>query len=382
MVPVTYIHSSGGTDTDGRSVQRTGAALDGALGFTKAFLSAPVLLGGVVELEYTIANASPIFTATDIRFTDDFDAAIPGLEAVGLPLPGVCGAGSEVTGSSVLTLNGGNLDPETSCTFAVTLRVPANALPGIYPSTTSPLTGDLSGVEVLAVPATADLEIGFFDFSKAFDGEAAPGGGVGLRFTITNPDPANGANDIRFIDDLDAVVPGLEAFGLPESDVCGPGSEISGTSILTLTGGNLGPGKTCVFTVALRVPPVAPDGAFTNVTGALEATVGESSVTGGPAGVATAVLRIINLLSIPTLTAWGMLLLAGLLAVVAVRRLRDAHQALKGSAPPGCAGQLRWVPLAKDWIATLLKLAPGRRCAGSNISALGKSAGLPPRCAR
>ena len=311
---------SSGTDTN-NSVQRTGN--DPMLSFAKALLSTPVLPGGAVELEYTIANGSPASAATDLRFTDDFGTVIPGLEAVGLPQDGVCGAGSELTGSSIITLTGGQLDAGTSCVFSVTLGVPSDAAPGTYPSTTSELTGDLSGDEVSAPPATADLEIAFFGFSKSFDREATPGGGVGLSLTIVNPDPANGATNISFTDDLGAVVPGLEAVGLPELDVCGPGSQIAGTSILTLTGGDLGPSEACVFTVTLSVPQDAPHGAFTNVTSALEATVGGSRVIGGPADVATAILGVINPLSIPTLSEWALLLFAAFLALVATQRLRS-----------------------------------------------------------
>lgn len=43
-----------------------------------------VLPGGLIDLQYTITNVSAI-AATDIAFTDDLDAVIPGLAAVGLP---------------------------------------------------------------------------------------------------------------------------------------------------------------------------------------------------------------------------------------------------------------------------------------------------------
>lgn len=205
----------------------------------------------------------------------------------------------------------------------MTLVVPAAAADGTYPSTTSPLTGDLSGSMVGTAGATADLEVSFFDFMKEFGGAAAAGGTVTLTFTLTNPDPANNAGDITFTDDLEAVLPGLTAIGLPANNVCGAGSTLTGTSVLTLTGGNLEAGETCAFSVTLMIPATAADGDFTNVTSPLGATVGGSAVTGDATSGAMADLSSSsNALDIPALSGWGLLALTGLLGTLGYRRLR------------------------------------------------------------
>jgi hypothetical protein len=103
-------------------------------------------------------------------------------------------------------------------------------------------------------------------FSKAFDGPTVAGGTPVLTFTITNAGAVT-VTDLSFSDDLDAVVSGLVATGLPVSDVCGLGSVVSGTSFLTFSGGSLPPsGGACSFAVTLQVPVAAAAGSYPNST--------------------------------------------------------------------------------------------------------------------
>ncbi|MEE8522548.1 MAG: hypothetical protein V3T72_01350 [Thermoanaerobaculia bacterium] len=307
--------------------------LDGELGITKSFVVFPVpplagpgpavLRGGFVIAEYTITNPSPVFTVINVAFSDDLDSALPGLAALGLPVANVCGTGSQVAGTSVVTLTGGILPPNTSCIIGVVLQVPAGAALGIVTSTTGSVTGDLSGVTVTGAPASADLEVVFIDFVKEFGDGAAVGSLVTLTFTLINPDPSNGIDDLVFTDDLSAVLPGLEAIGLPENDVCGLGSVLTGTSLIALAGGSLGPNESCAFAVTLQIPPTAASGQFDNLTSVLEGSVNGLVVAGDPAGAAMDTLDVQGTpLEIPTLTGWGLLALCGLLALFGVRRLR------------------------------------------------------------
>ena len=318
--PLTSSSGASGTAT------ATLTVFEEEIGLAKSFVVNPVLRGGTVIAEYTVSLASTQFAATAIAFTDDLDAAVPGLAAVDTPLADVCGPGSLLSGTSVLTLTGGNLPPGGSCTFQATLVVPPDAPLGVFPSPTGGLTALVGGNPVTGAPASADLEIVFLDFSKQFEPDAvSPGGTVSLSFTIANPDPVNAATGIGFTDDLDAVLPGLAALDTPLADVCGPGSILDGGSLLTLTGGNLGPGASCTFAVTVQVPPNAVGGSYPNLTSVLAALVGGEPVEGDPAGAAAASLGVGgNLLEIPTLAGWGLLLLAALLATAAVARLRSS----------------------------------------------------------
>ncbi|MEZ5332531.1 MAG: hypothetical protein R2991_10870 [Thermoanaerobaculia bacterium] len=237
------------------------------LSATKSFTDDPAAPGGTVTLELTLTNLHPSLDVTGIALTDDLNAVVPGLAAVGLPMMDVCGMGSSLTGTSVISLTGGTLAPLSSCTFSVTLAVPASVpLGASFLNTTSTVTGSLAGLGVTGQPATDTLFIDSVELSKAFAGPVAAGGTVTLTFTLDNLDAANGIAQLSFTDDLDAVLPGLVAVGLPASNVCGAGSSLTGTSFLTLTDGSLAAGGSCSFPVQLQVPAAATPGSYPNVT--------------------------------------------------------------------------------------------------------------------
>lgn len=289
------------------------------LSLAKSFVDDPATPGGVVTLEFTVANADLTETAADLAFTDDLGAVIPGLVATGLPAADVCGPGSQLTGTSVVSLTGGTLPPGGSCTFSVPVQVPGDVASGTEATnTTSPLDGTVGGVVTSAPPASDTLQVDLFTFSKAFDGSVVAGGTVELTFTIQNLDSDTTAEGISFVDDLDAFIPGAEAVGLPVSGVCGPISTLSGSGVVTLAGGSLPPGGSCTFTVSVRVPADTAAGAYTNTTGDL-------LLSGVPSGApASAPLDVrANLLVIPTLGFWGLVVLIGALALAAVLRLRS-----------------------------------------------------------
>jgi hypothetical protein len=90
---------------------------------------------------------------------------------------------------------------------------------------------------------------------------------VRLEFTIENLADAEAA-DIEFTDDLDAFLPGAAALGMPLADVCGPGSTLAGTSMLSFSAGYLAAGASCSFSVELAIPADTPVAAYTNTTSA------------------------------------------------------------------------------------------------------------------
>ena len=82
---------------------------------------------------------------------------------------------------------------------------------------------------------------------------------------------------------------------VPEINIepCGPGSSISGTDLLSISGGTLLPGETCAFSVEVTVPVNAPFGTHFNVTSRLSAEVG------GVARVALPATDTLNVEPIP-----------------------------------------------------------------------------------
>ncbi|MCP3911953.1 MAG: hypothetical protein GY713_13470, partial [Actinomycetia bacterium] len=189
---------------------------------TKEFLSDPVLPGAEVVLRFTIENSSPAL-AIIIAFFDPLDPEfIPGLTTVA-PLPAdPCGVGSVLTADDrddplgeELKLTGATLaaagSPGDSCTFDVTLLVPAATPSATYTNTTGFIFAFIGTALVLPEPATDTLTVAgdLLFLEKEFSGDpVAPGGEVTLGFTLTNLDDANPITDITFSDDLDAALAG------------------------------------------------------------------------------------------------------------------------------------------------------------------------------
>lgn len=295
--------------------------------FSKTFLSSPTLPGGFLQLQFTISNTTSL-NLISLQFTDDFSAVLPGLVAVGLPTNGICGGASAISGSGLVTFTGGSLAANASCSFTIDLQVPASATPGTFTSTTGVLSygasNQLVGRGLEAGTASDDFTVATLVFSKTFvEAQVTAGSTATLSFTLSNPDPANPATAITFSDDLGAFVLGAVAVGLPTSDVCGAGSLLSGSAVISLTGGQLAPLGTCTFDVLVQIPPEAAEGTYLNTTSPLAATVGGQTWTGGAANVANAPLVVgAGLLAIPTLGDFGLGLLIVLLAGLALYRLR------------------------------------------------------------
>jgi PKD repeat protein len=112
-----------------------------------------------VTLEFTLSNLGG-GQITGIGFTDSLVGALPGLSNASGTLNDVCGIGSSIGGTTLLTFSGGALDPGTSCTFSVTVAVDIGVANGsVATNTVSDAQGVLGGQTVFADEATADLVI-------------------------------------------------------------------------------------------------------------------------------------------------------------------------------------------------------------------------------
>ncbi|HSH17173.1 MAG TPA: hypothetical protein VLD18_14115, partial [Verrucomicrobiae bacterium] len=252
----------------------------------KSFTNDPAIPSGTVTLEFTLTNGNANEAVSGIGFTDDLDAALAGLEAIGLPASDVCGMGSTLSGTGLLSLSGGNLSAGGSCTFSVTLQLPAVVTGSSFVNTTSSVSGQAAGLPVGGSPASDTLVVNNVLFSKSFDGPSTATGSPVLTFTIENLSTSSSVSGLSFTDNLGAVLAGLTATGMPAGNLCGSGSELSGTAFLTFVGGNLGPSETCSISVVLAVPAGTAPGQYSNTT---------SNLTSGGlqiAAPATATLQI------------------------------------------------------------------------------------------
>ncbi len=241
----------------------------------KTFVDDPVLAGDTVTLSYTITNGSDEMAANSasaITFTDDLSAVIPGLVATGLPLNDVCGVGSTLSGSSTITLNDGQLGEQGSCTFEVTLQVPASALPGDFVSSTSSVSATVEGETVIAQAATDTLTVDGISISAEFvPSTVLPGETTMLQFSLDNSTTSDLSAGF-FTLNLSSALSGLTATAPFPTEPCGIGSEISGTTFLIATGINLIAGESCIFEVPVLVPAGARDNEYTASTTELIAT--------------------------------------------------------------------------------------------------------------
>ncbi len=240
------------------------------LTLSKEFIDDPVPPGGTATLRFSINNSSTTDTVNSIAFTDDLDAVLSGLVSTSGTLNDICGLGSQISGAGVLSFIGGNLAPSSSCVFDVSLQVPNEVGVGTgFINTTSGVSGSTDSGSVSGDPASDELQISLVSFSKSFDGTAEPGDIVVLTFTIENLSTTTSSTGLAFTDDLDAMLSGASALGLPTADVCGLGSALSGTSLISLADGNLLPGGSCTFSVEVQVPAGATSGDYPNTTSAL-----------------------------------------------------------------------------------------------------------------
>lgn len=248
----------------------------------KRFVTNPALPGGTTDLEYTITNFDRSNAATNITFTDDLGAALSGLEATGLPLNDICGAGSQISGTTLLTLTGGNLAPGESRTLSVPLQVPVGAAWGSYASTSNAITGDIGGIPVTGNTATEKLFIANYPtFTKTFLSNPITAGGTTIvEFTITNTSATSALTDLAFSDIADDFIGGSVFSSPPAADACGAGSSFFATPTgFQMTGGSIPADGSCTFTVDLTVPTNLSSGTYTYTTNNLTGTTDSGNFT-------------------------------------------------------------------------------------------------------
>ncbi|MEM1056355.1 MAG: T9SS type A sorting domain-containing protein [Bacteroidota bacterium] len=265
------------------------AVVPASLTLTKSFTNDPVSPGGTVGLEFTIRNLSRFGGATDIAFTDDLEATLAGLVLAQTPPSSVCNGGTLSFDAGVLSLSGGTLPLEGTCTFSVSLAVPGGTEPGTYPNVTSQVSAMSGGTAILGPPASDDLVVAAVPvLTKEFvDDPVTPGSPVTLRFGITNTSTTSSATALAFTDPIPFLGNPLIAT-LPSPGFCGPSSFIfttivGGIPTLQVQDVSLDAGASCSFDVILTVPEGTSGGSYTNTTDPISGTVDGATAVGNRA---------------------------------------------------------------------------------------------------
>ena len=206
-------------------------------GFSKSFSPAVIGAGQTSTLTFTIDNSQVGTQVFNLCFTDFLPAGLSIASPANVTTDCI-GTLQADAGNTTIGFFGGFLAANASCTISVDVTA---ATAGRRDN----LTSSLSSSKGSSGMATSSLDVRQGVLSKVFtDDPVRPGGSGTLHFTISNFDRANAMDGITFSDDLDATLSGLVATGLPANDVCGSGSQLSGSSLLTLDRRPSGSGHT------------------------------------------------------------------------------------------------------------------------------------------
>lgn len=256
----------------------------------KSFSADTVGAGQSITLTYTLTNTSATTSLTAFSLEDGYANLANGTPTA--PSAGACGAGSTFFAAPVgpsspasLSASGLNLAAGTSCNFAVTFTIADGVRNGVFGSSTSSASGTL-GTETVAARITEDsfAVVSPPTLTVEVANSFVVAGGTGsLNVVMSNDNRGQGDADdydaftqLAFSLDLDAALSGLVVTGLPASNVCGAGSQITGTGVMALANGSLAPNSNCSFSVPFSVPGGAPSGSY-------------ALISSGPTGLARGV---------------------------------------------------------------------------------------------
>ncbi|HEY9420556.1 MAG TPA: IPTL-CTERM sorting domain-containing protein [Thermoanaerobaculia bacterium] len=301
----------------------------------KSFSPNPIAVGGVSTLTFTITNPNAGTSLTGVAFTDTFPA---GLEVAATPNATATGCGSPTfapsAGSTLVSFSGGTLAASGTCTVTVNVTATTG---GAKVNTTGNVTSTNggtgnTGTDTLTVNQTAPLVTALKSSSfvvavNDLDGNGllSPGDTLLYSILVTNTGNAD-ALAVVLTDTPGARTTLLAGSVTTTQGTVTSGNQAGATSVtvdlgtLVATSGQ----ATVSFTVRLDNP--FPPG-VTTVSN--QATVRGSTIpdvltndprTPPPGDPTVDVVTVVAV--IPTLSEWGAMLLALLLAVAAAWRLR------------------------------------------------------------
>ena len=253
---------------------------------SKSFAASAIAVNGTTTLTITVTNPSTTLALTNVAFTDTFPANLkvftPG------SLTSDCGGtATAVDGSGLVSLTGGSLGVNSSCTITVDVT---SGVVGSYSNTTTGVSSTQTGAAG-AVSNTAILNVlAKPTISKAFSPTAIPTGGAStLTLTITNPNSLA----LSGLDFTDTFPANLVVAATPNSvSTCGGTFAPAAADVsINLIGGTVAASTSCTLSVDVS-SSIA--GLYSNTSG------GVASTQTGAAGAVsnTALLNVVNTPSI------------------------------------------------------------------------------------
>src|SRR6185437_2562362 len=236
----------------------------------KTFGAASIPLNGSTSLSFTISNPNLTAALSGVAFSDTLPAGL----VISTPngLTGSCGTGTitATQGTNVISLSGGTLAANASCTFSVNVT-------GITAGTQNNTTGNVTSVEG-STGGTASASVNVVappSVAKVFNPSTINvNATTSLTFTITNPTANTAAlTGVAFTDTLPTgltVASGSAA-------VCGGTLTTTAPTGIALSGATITANGQCQFSVTVTG---AAAGNFTNTTGNVTSTNGGTGNTG------------------------------------------------------------------------------------------------------
>jgi len=272
--------TEGGTGTTSNTAVLTVVAPPS---IAKAFNPTSIPLNGTTTLTLTITNpATNTVAETGVAFTDTLPTGL----VVSTPngLSNTCnGTATAVAGSTSITLTGGSIAANTSCTVVVNVT---GTTAGQYTNTTGAVsstnggTGNTASAN-LTVVSPPTITKSFNPTSIALNANST------LSFTIVNPNTFSALSGVAFTDSLPA---GLVVAAIPNvTGSCGSGTitATAGSGSISLSGGTLtappAAGSSCTFSVDVTG----------TTAGVKNNTVQVSSTEGGIGNASNASLTVI-----------------------------------------------------------------------------------------
>jgi fimbrial isopeptide formation D2 family protein/uncharacterized repeat protein (TIGR01451 family) len=244
---------------------------------TKAFGAASIPLNGTTSLTFNIQNPNTNQSLTGIAFTDNLPAGL--VVATPDALTNTCGGtATAVAGSGSVSLSGGTLAANASCTVSVNVQGTTAGVKNnsVQVTSTEAGTGNTSNASITVVGPPVII--------KAFGAASIPlNGSTSLSFTIQNNNTTTSLTGVGFSDTLPAGLVISTPNGLTGS--CGGGTitATQGTNVISLSGGTIAASSSCTFSV--NVTGTAA-GTQSNTTGNV------TSTEGGTGGTASASVNV------------------------------------------------------------------------------------------
>jgi uncharacterized repeat protein (TIGR01451 family) len=258
---------SSGADLNIDNVSFTGCGVPNPPTITKSFSPDPVAVSDTSTLSFTITNPNATVALSGIAFSDTLPTGVT--TATSGPTS-TCGGSISTTSPSTIAFTGGSLAGGANCVIPVTVTVTTSGphlnVSGFISATESGTNTGPTGSASNSITAISPPSI-----SKLFEPNPILTGGTStLTFTIGNPNPDDQLTGVQFADTFPGAMVVANPTGATTSG-CGTPTytPVAGAGSISLTGGTIAAGSTCMVTVNVTATPT---GDYANTSGAVSAT--------------------------------------------------------------------------------------------------------------